>query len=198
MSFASSAPSRRRGGTTQCPTLKARYKQVSMSKQLHLPTQRDSCIISDTTFAACLSVSHASDRDPKLVELTPPNLPNADLTAHPTSHHERRSRTVRIPPPHISSHPPLTCPPLHSRSVVKPKSSASRPKKRFVGTSSSSGSKTRVPLNQIPQDILDDKELNEAIATLPSNYNFEVSLSVSSLLTVSRLAGDRAHHVRVL
>lgn len=30
-------------------------------------------------------------------------------------------------------------------------------------------------MNQIPQDILDDKELNDAIATLPSNYNFEVS-----------------------
>jgi 2-(3-amino-3-carboxypropyl)histidine synthase len=33
-------------------------------------------------------------------------------------------------------------------------------------------------LNQIPQDILQDEELNEAIKILPSNYNFEIHKTV--------------------
>lgn len=31
-----------------------------------------------------------------------------------------------------------------------------------------------MPLNQVPAEILDDPELNDAIRLLPSNYNFEV------------------------
>ncbi|ABN66342.1 predicted protein [Scheffersomyces stipitis CBS 6054] len=33
-------------------------------------------------------------------------------------------------------------------------------------------------MNQIPDDILNDKELNEAIKLLPSNYNFEIQKTV--------------------
>lgn len=38
-------------------------------------------------------------------------------------------------------------------------------------------SKTRV-VNQIPDDILNDPELAEAISVLPSNYNFEIHKTV--------------------
>lgn len=61
---------------------------------------------------------------------------------------------------------------------------AEKPRRRFVGRKTTEGLKTSlVPtakrhvgrvLNQIPQDILDDKDLNEAIKLLPSNYNFEI------------------------
>jgi 2-(3-amino-3-carboxypropyl)histidine synthase len=68
---------------------------------------------------------------------------------------------------------------------LRPKTSASRPRKRFVGTSNPSSSAggsgkrsaPRVPLNQVPVEILEDPELNEAIRLLPSNYNFEVRLA---------------------
>ena len=33
-------------------------------------------------------------------------------------------------------------------------------------------------MNQIPDEILNDKELNEAIKLLPSNYNFEIHKTV--------------------
>lgn len=59
-----------------------------------------------------------------------------------------------------------------------------KPKRRFVGrktTRAADGSVVPVvkrhvgrAVNQIPQDILEDKELNEALKLLPSNYNFEV------------------------
>ncbi|AMD21070.1 HEL211Cp [Eremothecium sinecaudum] len=72
------------------------------------------------------------------------------------------------------------------------------PKRRFVGVASSrqtssntsSESTTEVvrkvrskvnthrTVNQVPQEILDDEELNEAIKLLPSNYNFEIHKTV--------------------
>lgn len=68
--------------------------------------------------------------------------------------------------------------------TLRPKTSASKPRKRFVGTSNPSASGSgagkrsapRVPLNQVPAEILEDPGLNEAIRLLPSNYNFEVRL----------------------
>ena len=36
----------------------------------------------------------------------------------------------------------------------------------------------RVVVNQIPQEILNNKALNIAIAALPSNYNFEIHKSI--------------------
>lgn len=57
-------------------------------------------------------------------------------------------------------------------------------RRRFVGRKNVEGQKSSlVPtlkrhvgrvLNQIPAEILEDKELNEAIKLLPSNYNFEI------------------------
>ncbi|QRG36655.1 diphthamide biosynthesis protein 1 [Candidozyma auris] len=59
-----------------------------------------------------------------------------------------------------------------------------KPRRRFVGrktTHAADGSVVPVvkrhvgrAMNQIPQNILEDKELNEAIKLLPSNYNFEI------------------------
>lgn len=59
-----------------------------------------------------------------------------------------------------------------------------KPRRRFVGrkaTTAPDGSVVPVvkrhvgrAMNQVPQDILEDKELNEAIKLLPLNYNFEI------------------------
>jgi len=54
-------------------------------------------------------------------------------------------------------------------------------KRRFVGVKSSQPSKPGAPIaiiNQIPQDILSDVELNNAIKQLPSNYTFEIHKTI--------------------
>ncbi len=54
-------------------------------------------------------------------------------------------------------------------------------KRRFVGTKSARPSKSGVPLavvNQIPQGILSDVQLNNAIKQLPSNYSFEIHKTI--------------------
>jgi 2-(3-amino-3-carboxypropyl)histidine synthase len=54
-------------------------------------------------------------------------------------------------------------------------------KRRFVGVKSSQPSKPGAPIaiiNQIPQDILEDVELNNAIKQLPSNYSFEIHKTI--------------------
>ncbi len=59
--------------------------------------------------------------------------------------------------------------------------SASRPRKRFVGSTSlnTHQSRTHATLgNQIPDDILHDENLNAAIRQLPSNYSFEVHKTI--------------------
>ncbi|AOW07548.1 Diphthamide biosynthesis protein 1 [Yarrowia lipolytica] len=70
------------------------------------------------------------------------------------------------------------------------KSTSTQPRKRFVGRANGSGpsastslvkNTTRRPriINQIPDEILNDEELNEVIATtLPKNYNFEIHKSI--------------------
>ncbi|KAI6105510.1 putative diphthamide synthesis protein-domain-containing protein [Pisolithus sp. B1] len=65
----------------------------------------------------------------------------------------------------------------------KQKSSGiSKPRKRFVGSKSATPSKPGVPAagiaNQIPEDILSDAELNQAIKQLPSNYSFEIHKTI--------------------
>ncbi|PIL37061.1 hypothetical protein GSI_00753 [Ganoderma sinense ZZ0214-1] len=58
---------------------------------------------------------------------------------------------------------------------------ATRPRKRFVGSKSASPSKpgyTPTVASQIPQDILNDVQLNAAIKQLPSNYSFEVHKTI--------------------
>lgn len=58
---------------------------------------------------------------------------------------------------------------------------ASKPRKRFVGNKSATPSKpgvSSVLANQIPQDILNDVQLNAAIRQLPSNYSFEIHKTI--------------------
>ena len=60
-------------------------------------------------------------------------------------------------------------------------SDAAKPRKRFVGSSSSKPSKSGVQSgisSQIPQDILQDAQLNAAIKQLPSNYSFEIHKTI--------------------
>ncbi|KLO15875.1 Diphthamide synthesis [Schizopora paradoxa] len=67
--------------------------------------------------------------------------------------------------------------------VKTPSKSAARPKKRFVGKSTVSTSKSgTLPLaNQIPKDILEDEQLNIAITRLPSNYSFEIHKTIHNI-----------------
>jgi 2-(3-amino-3-carboxypropyl)histidine synthase len=61
-------------------------------------------------------------------------------------------------------------------------SSASKPRKRFVGKKSAPGSASAsgagAIANQIPSEILLDPGLNAAIAQLPSNYSFEIHKTI--------------------
>jgi 2-(3-amino-3-carboxypropyl)histidine synthase len=59
--------------------------------------------------------------------------------------------------------------------------SAAQPRKRFVGSKSSTPSKPGVlytVANQIPREILNDVQLNSAIALLPDNYSFEIHKTI--------------------
>lgn len=61
------------------------------------------------------------------------------------------------------------------------KSSAGAPRRRFVGTKSINPSKAGASAllrNQIPDEILQNEQLNAAIALLPSNYSFEIHKTV--------------------
>ncbi|KAF8639800.1 hypothetical protein AX17_001059 [Amanita inopinata Kibby_2008] len=61
------------------------------------------------------------------------------------------------------------------------KTTASKPRKRFIGSKSSTPSKTAaraVLSNQIPDEIWNDKQLNNAINQLPANYSFEVHKTI--------------------
>nr|VWO95204.1 Peptidyl-prolyl cis-trans isomerase (PPIase) (EC [Ganoderma boninense] len=58
---------------------------------------------------------------------------------------------------------------------------ATKPRKRFVGSKRATPSKpghAPTVANQIPQDILNDVQLNAAIKQLPSNYSFEVHKTI--------------------
>ncbi|KAF4619138.1 hypothetical protein D9613_005560 [Agrocybe pediades] len=60
---------------------------------------------------------------------------------------------------------------------------AAKPRKRFVGSKSSkptksSSASSSILLNQIPQDILQDEQLNAAISTIPLNYSFEIHKTI--------------------
>ena len=60
-------------------------------------------------------------------------------------------------------------------------STATKPRKRFVGSKAGPSSKTlasSVVSHQIPQDILQDVQLNNAIKALPSNYSFEIHKTI--------------------
>ncbi|KAJ6599313.1 putative diphthamide synthesis protein-domain-containing protein [Mycena vulgaris] len=57
---------------------------------------------------------------------------------------------------------------------------ATKPRRRFVGTKSATPSRPGAPTmsNQIPQEILQDPQLNAAIAQLPSNYSLEIHKTI--------------------
>ncbi|KAJ7638595.1 putative diphthamide synthesis protein-domain-containing protein [Roridomyces roridus] len=59
-------------------------------------------------------------------------------------------------------------------------SNASKPRRRFVGTKTATPSRpgAAVLSNQIPPEILQDPELNAAIAQLPSNYSLEIHKTI--------------------
>ncbi|KAJ7276157.1 Diphthamide synthesis [Mycena haematopus] len=61
-----------------------------------------------------------------------------------------------------------------------PSNNAAKPRRRFVGTKSATPSRPGAPTmsNQIPQDILQDPELNAAIAQLPRNYSLEIHKTI--------------------
>jgi 2-(3-amino-3-carboxypropyl)histidine synthase len=73
-------------------------------------------------------------------------------------------------------------PPEAAATVTQSSSSAIKhKKKRFVGTKSSQPSRPGVPMsviNQIPQDIVSNTQLNDAIKQLPSNYSFEIHKTI--------------------
>lgn len=69
--------------------------------------------------------------------------------------------------------------------MVEPEKTEVKEKRRFVGRKKADGSSlvktsnvVRRVMNQIPEDILNDKDLNEAIKLLPSNYNFEIHKTI--------------------
>ena len=71
----------------------------------------------------------------------------------------------------------------HDSNVNKqpPASNASRPRKRFVGRTTASPLKGRITgpvAHQIPEEILSDPQLNNAIQLLPSNYSFEIHKTI--------------------
>lgn len=58
---------------------------------------------------------------------------------------------------------------------------AAKPRKRFVGSKSATPSKSNIPptiANQIPDEILSDPLLSQAIKQLPANYSFEIHKTV--------------------
>jgi len=60
-------------------------------------------------------------------------------------------------------------------------STAAKPRKRFVGSRAGPSSKalaSSVISHQVPQDILQDVQLNNAIMALPSNYSFEIHKTI--------------------
>lgn len=68
-----------------------------------------------------------------------------------------------------------------TKKPVKASSSAAKPRKRFVGSKSATPTKagsSSVVANQIPQEILQDVQINAAIKALPSNYSFEIHKTI--------------------
>jgi 2-(3-amino-3-carboxypropyl)histidine synthase len=86
-----------------------------------------------------------------------------------------RSSQVAFPPPSSSTMS------MAEATTAKQTPSATKPKKRFVGTKSSKQSKPGArPIlsNQVPAEILQNEELNAAIKTLPAHYSFEIHKTI--------------------
>jgi 2-(3-amino-3-carboxypropyl)histidine synthase len=68
-----------------------------------------------------------------------------------------------------------------SATVAAKSSTAAKPRKRFVGSKAGPSSKTvasSVISHQVPQDILQDVQLNNVIRALPQNYSFEIHKTI--------------------
>jgi hypothetical protein len=62
-----------------------------------------------------------------------------------------------------------------------PTATAAKPRKRFIGNKSTTPSQPGLSsfiATQVPQDILSDVQINEAIQHLPSNYSFEIHKTI--------------------
>ncbi|KAM6495535.1 putative diphthamide synthesis domain containing protein [Amanita muscaria] len=62
--------------------------------------------------------------------------------------------------------------------MAESKTSASKPRKRFVGSKAAKSSNQSTFSNQIPDEIVHDERLNRAISQLPSNYSFEIHKTI--------------------
>jgi 2-(3-amino-3-carboxypropyl)histidine synthase len=70
---------------------------------------------------------------------------------------------------------------MAEQTQCKKPNTAAKPRKRFVGSKSAVPSKSGSPAaiaNQIPDEILSDALLNQAIKHLPANYSFEIHKTV--------------------
>ena len=70
-----------------------------------------------------------------------------------------------------------------STPTASPKN-ASKPRKRFVGKTgrpSGRGGAHQAVSHQVPQDLLQDALLNEAIRQLPANYSFEIHKTIHQI-----------------
>lgn len=68
-----------------------------------------------------------------------------------------------------------------SATATAKSSTAAKPRKRFVGSKAGPSSKalaSSIISHQVPQEILQDAQLNNAITALPSNYSFEVHKTI--------------------
>jgi 2-(3-amino-3-carboxypropyl)histidine synthase len=68
-----------------------------------------------------------------------------------------------------------------SQTLTSKPSTAAKPRKRFVGSKAGPSSKTLASsaiAHQVPRDILEDVQLNNAIKGLPTNYSFEVHKTI--------------------
>jgi 2-(3-amino-3-carboxypropyl)histidine synthase len=48
-------------------------------------------------------------------------------------------------------------------------------------------------INQIPDELLNDKELNLQIKQLPENYNFEIHKTIWRIKTIQAKRGEREY-----
>jgi hypothetical protein len=49
--------------------------------------------------------------------------------------------------------------------------------------------------NQIPEELLNDKELNQQIKQLPENYNFEIHKTIWRIRTIKAKRGTVDSHI---
>ena len=65
-------------------------------------------------------------------------------------------------------------------SPIASTSSVKKPRKRFVGSKTGAPKSGSSPFiaNQVPEDVLNDVQLNAAIKQLPSNYSFEIHKTI--------------------